>query len=416
MRDLGFLGDILNTLFERRIRRRYSKDSRSIQDLCLALLDTEGEVSGLSLAGSILRNYNMMSTDEKSDFFEFLNNELEVDLEYLKGTIQKHQSEPSIQNYSAISQASKPKRQELLQRLNQPSGATFALVQMRSDLINILKVKLDLRRTDLDFVHLLRSWFNRGFLVLRQISWETPASILEKIVEYEAVHAISDWSELRRRLYPKDRKCFAFFHPSMPTEPLIFVEVALTHQVPKSIQDLLDNNREPVSDIDPTVAVFYSISNCQAGLAGISFGNFLIKQVAAELQSQYGGIEKFVTLSPVPSFKKWFETNMDVPHVTDVKNGLAKNQDIRKLVGHYLTAVKGKDGFPIDPVARFHLGNGAQILEIHPQADLSDKGISQSMGVMVNYEYDLNKVEQNHEHFVQNGRVCTNPRFKLETL
>lgn len=416
MRDLSFLGDILNTLFERSIKKKYSKDSRSIQDLCLALLDTEGEVSGLSLAESILQNYKMMSTDEKSDFFEFLNNELEVDLEYLKGTIQKHQSGPSIQNYSAMSQASKPKRQELLQRLNQPSGATFALVQMRSDLINILKSKHDLRRTDLDFVHLLRSWFNRGFLVLRQISWETPASILEKIVEYEAVHAISDWSELRRRLYPKDRQCFAFFHPSMPTEPLIFVEVALTDQVPKSIHDLLDNNREPVSDIDPKVAVFYSISNCQAGLAGISFGNFLIKQVAAELQSQYGSIEKFVTLSPLPSFKKWLETNMDVPHGTDVHTGLAKNKDIRKLVGHYLISVKGKDGLPIDPVARFHLGNGAQILEIQPQADLSDKGISQSMGVMVNYEYDLNKVEQNHEHFVQSGLVCTNPRFKLETL
>ena len=226
MLDRSFLSDILNTLFERSMSKRSNKDQRSINDLCIALLDTEGEVSGLSLAGSILTIYDTFEKEKKLEFFKFLNDVLEINISDLQEAITTYQSDDNPQNYSAISQLSEPKRLELLRRLNQPDGATLALVKMRTDLLDVLYENPELERTDLDFQHLLRGWFNRGFLVLRQISWETPASILEKIVEYEAVHAIGDWDELRRLLYPKDRRCFAFFHPSMPNEPLIFFEVA----------------------------------------------------------------------------------------------------------------------------------------------------------------------------------------------
>lgn len=405
MAQRSILGDMLNTIFERRSDEPAAQDARSMEDLCLALLDSEGEVSGIGLAQTILERYASFGNNEKRAFFQFLNDQLEINLATLTLAIDVYGHTGDVRDYRKIGRAAEPRRQELLRRLNQSPGATQALVNMRADLLGMLKEAPDLRRLDQDFQHLLRSWFNRGFLVLRQISWETPANILEKIIEYEAVHAIDDLSDLRRRLYPQDRRCFAYFHPSMPDEPLIFVEVALTHNVPSSIQRVLSGDRETRDARDTKVAVFYSISNCQAGLKGISFGNLLIKQVVVELRQDLPNLETFVTLSPIPMMRNWqSKRDMAIPGP-----GL-----VRAAAIDYLLNAKTSSGAPFDPVARFHLGNGAQILAVHENADLSEKGIAQSLGAMVNYQYDLASIEQNHERFVEKNEVCLAPDFATE--
>ena len=415
MAERSFLGDMLTTLFERRRSRASADDGRSIEDLCQALIDAEGEISGISLAQIILDRYASMDAPERLSFFEFLNSGLEIELGALEDAIGSYKASGSIEDYRRIGSRAEPRRQELLRRLNQPPGATLALVNMRADLLRAVAKDPELARTDLDFQHLLRSWFNRGFLVLRQISWETPASILEKIVEYEAVHAIQDWDDLRRRLYPQDRRCFAFFHPSMPDEPLIFVEVALTMKVPDSIQRVLADKREHREAHDTKVAVFYSISNCQSGLKGISFGNLLIKQVVSELQQELPSLETFVTLSPIPRLKEWLETNRTEPLADAFLRGAADPDAVRQAAADYLLTAKDAHGSPFDPVARFHLGNGAQIFAVHGAADLSENGLAQSGGAMVNYQYDLDLIEQNHERFVQEGEISMSPGFRAET-
>ncbi|MEL7459740.1 MAG: malonyl-CoA decarboxylase [Pseudomonadota bacterium] len=413
MAERSFLGDMLTTLFERRRVEAPTSDDRSIEAMCLALLDAEGEVSGITLAQSIVDRYAQMDAAEKLAFFGFLNDALEVDIAALEWAIGSYKTSGSPADYHQIAAHAEPRRQELLRRLNQAPGATQALVHMRTDLLAALKDAPELARTDLDLQHLLRSWFNRGFLVLRQISWETPASILEKIVEYEAVHAIRDWDDLRRRLYPEDRRCFAFFHPAMPDEPLIFVEVALTQTVPSSIQHVLADDREHRPAHDTRVAVFYSISNCQTGLKGISFGNLLIKQVVTELRQELPGLETFVTLSPIPKLTQWLRAQDD-PSFGDILDGTAPPDSVRAVAATYLMAAKTADGAPYDPVARFHLGNGAQIHAVHGAADLSENGIRQSGGAMVNYEYDLNLIEQNHERFVLEGAISTSSGFRTD--
>ncbi|MEL6206783.1 MAG: malonyl-CoA decarboxylase [Pseudomonadota bacterium] len=412
MAERSFLGDMLTTLFERRRGTASGDDGRSIEDMCTALLDAEGEISGMALAQAILDRYESLSDDERLSFFKFLNSSLEIDPSALEEAIATYRDTQATKDYRRIGQLAEPRRQELFRRLNQPPGATFALVNMRTDLLKVVKKDPELARTDLDFQHLLRSWFNRGFLVLRQISWETPASILEKIVEYEAVHAIHDWGDLRRRLYPQDRRCFAFFHPSMPDEPLIFVEIALTMNVPDSIQRVLADDREHRDAFETKVAVFYSISNCQSGLRGISFGNLLIKQVVSELQQELPGLETFVTLSPIPELRRWARENPAEPAADALMNEEGDPDGIQQAAVDYLLTAKAPDGKPFDPVARFHLGNGAQIWAVHGAADLSDNGIAQSGGAMVNYHYDLNLIEQNHERFVQEGEIATSPGFR----
>jgi len=250
----------------------------------------------------------------------------------------------------------------------------------------------ELEALDLDFRHLFASWFNRGFLVLRPINWESPAHILEKITQYEAVHAIHSWDDLRRRLEPQDRRCFAFFHPAMPDEPLIFVEVALTRGTPGSVQALLTSERNTLREDEADTAVFYSISNCQAGLASISFGNSLIKQVAADLSAELPGLRTFVTLSPIPGLTRWLDAQ-------GYEWQDASGEEMRALAAHYLLNAKTDNGDPVDPVARFHLGNGAIVHAVHAEADTSENGQAQSGGTMVNYLYDLAKVAQNHEQF-----------------
>ncbi len=401
----SFLGDMLNNLFDKRKTFNSGVDQRSIEDMCFALLTNEGEVSGLSLSKEILNHYNTLGSDDKKKFFNFLNDDLELDAEMLENLAKTYKSTNDLKTYKKLTNAAEPRRQELLRRLNQSVGATATIVSMRLDLLTAAKEYPDLRRTDHDLVHLLKSWFNRGFLVLKQISWDTPAAILEKIVAYEAVHAINDFNDLKSRLYPTDRRCFAYFHPSMPTEPLIFVEVALMLEVPSSINHVLTEKRKVINAEEAKIAVFYSISNCQEGLSGISFGNLLIKQVVAELRRELPNLEKFVTLSPIPRLNKWLESIDDILS-NQVLDGKAASDDIRTIATQYLVEAKDAKGRPIDPVARFHLGNGAEVYEVHADADITNKGLQQSSGAMVNYLYNLKNIEKNHEQFVSNGTIA----------
>ncbi|KIN60523.1 putative decarboxylase [Sulfitobacter noctilucae] len=397
---MTLLADLLSTVFERRYRQpaKGTKDERPAAELVQALVRATSETSGLALAADILADFATMDDDAKLAFFQDISTELNIDPEAVRSTLDDYERTPSKASYRAFMAAAEPRRQELIRRLNAVPGATGALVRMRADLLRLGRGIPALEALDLDFRHLFASWFNRGFLVLRPISWESPAHILDKIIAYEAVHAIDSWDDLRRRLQPKDRRCFAFFHPSMPDEPLIFVEVALVQGVPGSIQALLAEDRlsMPVDQVD--TAVFYSISNCQAGLASISFGNSLIKQVANDLAAELPGLKTFVTLSPIPGLTGWLRDKGLEWDTTDPDS-------MRRLAAHYLLEGKTSKGAPYDPVARFHLGNGALVHKVHSDADTSDKGRSQSGGTMVNYLYDLEQVAQNHETFVTKGQI-----------
>ncbi|MEM1233759.1 MAG: malonyl-CoA decarboxylase family protein [Pseudomonadota bacterium] len=398
MKRNWFLGEALSQLYARPRGWRAAKDARSLSDLADALLSTAGEASGYSLATTLLENYAKASDPEKLAFFNHLNEALEIDAESVSQIASAYAKTPSTKLFMELSEAAEPRRQELLRRLNQPEGATERLVGMRADLLRFSKAQPALARTDYDFGHLLRSWFNRGFLSARRITWDSPARILDKIVAYEAVHAIEDLDDLRRRIEPEDRRCFAFFHPSMPEEPLIFVEVALTLEISGSIDHLLRLDRIPKDPATATHAVFYSISNCQEGLAGISFGNLLIKQVVYEIAMELPGVTTFTTLSPIPGLRHW---------MADEGLEAESPEDFRTLAARYLTLAKRSNGQPLDPVARFHLGNGAELHNIHAAADGSAKGMAQSGGAMVNYLYDLEKTEKQREAFTTQGKVTT---------
>ena len=402
---MTLLADLLSTVFERRYRRDTpdaAEDGRPLIEMATALVGSAGETSGLALAREILARFADLDDPEKLSFFNDIASTMNIDPEVVRTTLDAYERNPSKATYRAFAEASEPARQELIRRLNGVPGATGALVKMRADLLRLGRNDPELQALDLDFRHLFASWFNRGFLVLRPINWESPAHILEKIIAYEAVHAIDSWDDLRRRLQPQDRRCFAFFHPAMPDEPLIFVEVALTQGVPGSVQGLLAEDRAALPAAEADTAVFYSISNCQAGLASISFGNSLIKQVAADLAAELSGLKTFVTLSPIPGLAKWLD-----------QEGLAwdaANPDSMKaLAAHYLLNAKSDNGAPFDPVARFHLGNGAIVHAVHADADTSDKGRAQSGGAMVNYLYDLSRVAQNHENFANTRDVIATP-------
>ncbi|MEM7177703.1 MAG: malonyl-CoA decarboxylase [Pseudomonadota bacterium] len=401
---MSLFADILSSVFELRYRSASEPDQagRSMEELMRDLLGSSGEVSGMTLARHILDRYQAMSRDERKAFFELLVHGLEIDPEEVRTTLAAYEATPGKATYHAFVTACEPDRQELARRLNQVPGATAQLVAMRKDLLGMLRANPGLAPLDLDLTHLFASWFNRGFLVLRPINWETPANILEKIIAYEAVHAIDSWSALRRRLEPTDRRCFAFFHPAMSDEPLIFVQVALTSGVPNSVQTLLADDREPIPADQADTAVFYSISNCQSGLAGISFGNSLIKQVAFDLSRELPGLKTFVTLSPIPRLTKWMAEN-DLTFADDMLPG---------ATAYYLLEAKRPDGTPYDPVARFHLGNGAMVHQIHADADTSPNGIAQSRGMMVNYLYDLSMIPQNHERFAASKEVIASSALR----
>ena len=407
--DLGgwALGDLLTTLFERRRAGDVTASGKPLPTLCRALLSGQGEVSGMKRAAEVLMRYRTATPEEKVAFFRFLADEMDLDPAAVSAAAQAYADSPDAKHMAALLEAAEPPRQELLRRLNQAPDGTADLVAMRVDLMAAAKDAPDLARVDLDFRHLFASWFNRGFLVLRRIGWESPANILEKIIAYEAVHEIHSWDDLRRRLEPPDRRCFAFFHPAMPDDPLIFVEVALTRGIPGAIGPLLAEDRRPLGPGEVDTAVFYSISNCQAGLRGISFGNSLIKQVVDVLGREVAGLKTFVTLSPIPGLSRWVETQDDAARdMLAADPATLDAEALRRSAARYLLEAKAKDGAPLDPVARFHLGNGAEVHEIHAAADLSPKGRQQSCGAMVNYLYDPARVEQNHEAFATHQTIA----------
>jgi len=405
---VNFFADILSSLFDRKLglANRVEDDNKPIDDLCQALLSSRGDVSGMSLAQLILDRYADLDDEDKLAWFLLLANDMDVPAEIAIAAIKAYQDAPSAKNYEAMTAAVEPARLQLIRRLNQTHDATAKLVAMREDLIRFLPEHSDLGKLNVDFKHLFASWFNRGFLVLRPINWSSPAHILEKIITYESVHEIENWDDLRRRLQPDDRRCFAFFHPAMPDEPLIFVEVALTKGTPNSIQSVLLENRDAMAAEKADTAAFYSISNCQAGLAGISFGNSLIKTVVQHLLRELPQICNFVTLSPIPGLVKWLrETgNFDADATAETH---------MQLAAHYLLNAKHHRGQPHDPVARFHLNNGALVGAVHANADKSKNGMAQSCGVMVNYRYDLSRISENHEAFANQQTVIAEKSVKM---
>jgi len=379
--------------------------------LCDILLARRGEAWSTATAGEVLSGYARASREERNRFLSILAERYGPDSERLDQAIANYQAQHDAASMAEVHAASESRRQQLIHELNQAEGGTLMLLKMRQEGLADRANIAGFDALDGDFRQVLSSWFNRGFLVLRRIDWSSPASVLRKIIEYEAVHEIQDWDDLRRRVEPPDRRCYAFFHPQIPEEPLIFVEVALTTGIPSSIQTLLDENRSVTALPAPTTAVFYSISNCQDGLRGVPFGSFLIKQVAETLKSELPSLKAFVTLSPVPNFAGWLarERNADSSEYIQPAEQVAlatldaqswQNTDgvretLLSLVARYLLNARGKDHRPLDSVARFHLGNGAELAQIHWMADTSPKGLKQSFGVMVNYLYDLKRIEHN---------------------
>ena len=426
MNRSGFFYDLLSTLFERPNLARIKGDGRSITELCEALITSSSEGASHSMGQQILSQFSELTPEAEVEFFRYLTEQLDIDTERLKAVTAAYQADRSPDNLAGLLEAAEPRRQELLRRINRVPGATGELVSMRARLLGLLRDNPSFGRTDLDFQHLFGSWFNRGFLVPRRIHWQSPANILEKIIKYEAVHAIDDWDDLRRRVEPADRRCYAFFHPAMPDDPLIFVEVALVKGVPGSVQAILAENREILDPANADTAVFYSISNCQAGLRGVSFGNSLIKQVVEDLQAEVKSITTFVTLSPIPGLCRWLSQSLaDQPNADAVAEAVKvatdtgdlaglgdQSQWLRRQAASYLINQKDRNGLPLDPVARFHLNNGAMVHDIHAGADLSANGVRQSCGLMVNYLYDLRKIGQFHEGFAENHTVAASRDVK----
>jgi malonyl-CoA decarboxylase len=386
--------------------RRREAESRvdRLTALSRALLSERGEVSGARLAKDAIDLYHSLDARGVEAFFDRLATGFSPDPMAVQLASEEYRAHPSQANLVRLQHAVESPRQELFRRMNMAPGATVALVAMRRRLLATLDARPERAGIDADLVHLFRSWFNRGFLVLQRIDWHTPAVILERLIEYEAVHQIQGWRDLRRRL-EADRRCYAFFHPALPDEPLIFIEVALARGMSAQVQPLLD----PASPVDDPAradaAIFYSITNCQEGLRGVSFGNFLIKQVVEDLGREFPRLRTFATLSPIPGFRAWLTgadsrwTSIDVSNASP-----ATRRELTLLAARYLMQAK-RHNVPLDPVARFHLANGARLERLNWMGDASPAGLQRSFGLMANYAYRLADVEKNHEAYAAQFRV-----------
>jgi malonyl-CoA decarboxylase len=394
--------------------------------LAAALLSERGEASGAVVARELHQVIRRLAADDRRRFQRHLATNFLPDAAALRTAAQAYLADPTAESAARLTQAADPPRQELLRRMNMAAGGTGALVAMRKELAAGLRDEPALKPLDSDLKHLFASWFNRGFLELRRIDFQSPAALLDKLIAYEAVHEIKGWDDLRRRLAP-DRHCFAFFHPALPGEPLIFVEVALVQGLAGAVQPLLvqdgdddaAQNRAQRADS----AIFYSISNCQDGLRGVSFGNFLIKQVVEELQAELPHLVRFSTLSPVPGFRRWLMGTLANPGEADAAalaevrtdgwwRDAARSEALRPWLMHHCAAYLTRPASSkprIDPVARFHLGNGARLERINWLGNAAPRGIEESFGIMVNYLYDPGSIEANHETFAHDGTVVRSP-------
>ena len=405
-------------------RRRSHRRARQAMELFQALLSERGEVSGAVIARDALAAYNGLPKAALPSFFDALSAEFAPDRAELERAYTAYHDEPTQENLIRLQRCVEAPRQELFRRLNTAPGGTAALVAMRREVLVALDAHPEWKGIDSDLEHLFGSWFNRGFLTLERIDWYTPAVVLEKLIEYEAVHEIQGWEDLRRRL-AADRRCFAFFHPALPHEPLIFIEVAFTKGMSASIEPLLSPHAQEIDPQTADTAIFYSITNCQTGLRGISFGNLLIKQVAQRLGQEFPKIRTFATLSPIPGFRAWLRgiggTLKDMPGGGAQIDALARIESaawhkdeaeaerVRKVLmpyaAYYLAYAKhGSEA--ADSVARFHLGNGARLERLNWLADTSKRGMHQSAGLMVNYLYRLDEVETNHETYLRSQQVA----------
>jgi malonyl-CoA decarboxylase len=373
------------------------------RQLADSLLSSRGEASGAAIARELLRVLDGLGQADRLAFCRQVSTQYLPDAAALAAAASAYLAAPTPANISRLADTAEPPRQELLRRINHAQGGTAALVALRKELLAGLRTMPDLAALDSDLRHLFASWFNRGFLELRRIDWNTPAAVLEKLIVYEAVHEIDGWSDLRRRL-AADRRCFAFFHPALPGEPLIFVEVALVKGLADAVQPLLapdtDEAAQRARAAAADTAIFYSISNCQDGLRGISFGNFLIKQVVEELKAELPQLTRFATLSPVPGFRRWVAKQEGSAALPDDAPEESRRDEVMGLCARYLTESAA------DPVARFHLGNGARLERINWRGNIAPRGLAESAGIMVNYLYDPDTIEANHEAFARAGHVA----------
>jgi malonyl-CoA decarboxylase len=418
-------------LFLDRMRSGQALSSAGFEALAELLLSSRGEASGMALAGELRRRWDSADLAARRDFLLALAEKFGPDHGHLEAAVARYAEDRDEAAVRALRTAAESRRLELFRRLNMTPGAMKMLVDMRALALEEEAGAPTLAAVAADLSDLLGAWFNRGFLVLRPIDWSTAAAILEKIVRYEAVHPFRDWEDLRRRVQPRDRRCFAFFHPQLADEPLIFVEVALTRDMSASIDVLLGEAREEVDPAEATTAVFYSISNCQTGLRGISFGSFLIKQVVEDLRAELPRLADFVTLSPMPGFAAWLadqrledftlpgDAALALPSVIadpawpgDRVVSEEAEDGLMALAAHYLIKAKGRRGAPLDPVARNHLRNGARQDRLNFLAERSANAIAESHGMMVNYRYKLDDIEKNHELFVANGDVVATPAVR----
>lgn len=403
-----------------RVRTRAERRADLLAELMRTLISERGEATGASLARRAVALYRGLDSAGRLRFFERLARDFSPDREAVLEAAQAYHGDPTPLNLARLQRAAEPARQEVFRRMNMAPGGTAILLGLRRDLLDAVKARPELAVIDHDLCHLLASWFNRGFLELRRIDWDTPASILEKLIAYEAVHEIHGFPDLKRRL-ELDRRCFAFFHPALPDEPLIFVEVAFVNELPSEVGPILALESAVGDPRRARCAVFYSITSCQPGLKGVSFGNFLIKQVADDLHSELHNLKVFATLSPVPGLRAWAKRVLEARYAANAEErgleplfaivndpAIAPPAELREtlegLAAWYLTR-EWEGGHVIDPVARFHLGNGARLERVNRAADVSPKGLAQSFGLMVNYVYDLDDVERNHEEYVNRHRV-----------
>ena len=424
---ISSIADVGQKLFKKSVVKK--NDLESIISLCDDLISNKGAAFGITVARDITDLYHTLSPDNKLLFFKKINEKFKPDHNKVNSAIETYKREQNDKNLFKLFVTSEGQRRELFRRMNMSPNGISTIVSLREDLLQILNDNKDLKPLDNDLRELFKSWFNPGFLKLTKITWDTKAAVLEKIIQYERVHKIKDMNELKRRL-GEDRRFFSYFHPALDDEPIIFVQVALTNGLGKSIQEIMKPTTGNEKKYD--TATFYSISNCQEGLTRVTLGNFLIKRVVYEIQEELPNIKNFGTLSPIPGFRDWFTTLDEgviqnilgkIPYSTvsflrssSLKVGdgriVSNKKAIIKLVAHYLMNEKNKKDLPINDVCRFHLGNGAIIEDIVINANVSEVGFNRSFGVMVNYLYELKNIEKNHEDYVNNKNIIVSDKLK----
>ena len=424
---ISSIADAGKQLFNKKDIKKNDLDS--ILSLCDDLISNKGAAFGITVARDITELYQTLSIENKILFFKSINEKYRPSFTKVNEAIDVYKNSQNEKTLSDLFKVSEGKRRELFMRMNMAPNGTSIIVSLREDLLKILKENKDLVSLDEDLKHLFKSWFNPGFLKLKKITWDTKAAILEKIIKYERVHHMKDMNELKRRL-GEDRRFFSYFHPALEDEPIIFVQVALTNGLGRSIQEITKQSSGDEKKYD--TATFYSISNCQEGLSRVTLGNFLIKRVVYEIQEELPHIKNFGTLSPIPGFVDWFSyleeskiknilgniKNQDVMFLKskDLKIGdkriIDNKEAIIKLVSHYIVNEKNRDGLPVNDVSRFHLGNGAIVEDVIINANISENGFKRSFGVMVNYLYELKNIEKNHEEYMNKKKVILSDKLK----